>query len=205
MQISEYNRDQIEALDIVTGYLQIITAAQKKHNQDLIGHYLEFRNDVAEFQKHYLRDICTIKCYSDNSSACCNREGIAVFFADMVINALTSSMRKLNNMKNCLINYQGGNKCVYLSNSGCVWRIKPIICEMFLCDYAKTSLLKKDKALMERWEQLRTEEKQYTWPDKPVLFNELEKIFINAGFSSALMYFHKSPGLLKVKSRAGIE
>ncbi|MFC1494817.1 hypothetical protein ACFL6W_06030 [Thermodesulfobacteriota bacterium] len=53
-------------------------------------------------------------------------------------------------------------------------------------------------------DQLKEDEKCFTWPDKPVLFDELEALFIKKDFDSPLMYFHKSPGLLRVKSEAGI-
>ena len=41
-----------------------------------------------------------------------------------------------------------------------------------------------------------------TWPDRPVLFDELEKLFIKEGYDSPLMYCHKSPGLLRLKSKS---
>jgi hypothetical protein len=54
-----------------------------------------------------------------------------------------------------------------------LWRLKPIVCEMFLCDRAKASVLDKDKALRDLWEGLLLKEKQFTWPDKPILFDAL--------------------------------
>jgi hypothetical protein len=38
-----------------------------------------------------------------------------------------------------------------------------------------------------------------------VLFDDLESLFIQAGHDSNLMYFHNSPGLLKVKSQAAAD
>jgi hypothetical protein len=35
------------------------------------------------------------------------------------------------------------------------------------------------------------------------LFDELEQLFIDAGYRSPLMYLHNGPGLLRVKERAG--
>ena len=46
--------------------------------------------------------------------------------------------------------------------------------------------------------------RQYTWPDQPVLFDKLEALFVEAGYRSSLMYLHNSPGLLRVKQKAGI-
>jgi hypothetical protein len=73
---------------------------------------------------------------------------------------------------------------------------------MFLCDHVKNQILGKDRSLRKRWEGLRRRERLYTWPTRPVLFDELETLFRAAGLDSPLMYFHKSPGLLRLKARA---
>jgi hypothetical protein len=41
----------------------------------------------------------------------------------------------------------------------------------------------------------------YTWPSRPVLFDKLEELFIQEGFDSPIMYFHHSPGLLRLKAK----
>ncbi|MBP1738182.1 MAG: hypothetical protein H6Q48_475 [Deltaproteobacteria bacterium] len=117
--------------------------------------------------------MCTQACFTTRQSACCNRDGIATFFADVVINALLSSGEDLGVLRNTLERDPGGFKCVYLGEKGCLWRLKPIVCEMFLCDRAKASVLDKDKALRDLWEGLLLKEKQFTWPDKPILFDAL--------------------------------
>ncbi|MBW2174188.1 MAG: hypothetical protein JRF64_06010, partial [Deltaproteobacteria bacterium] len=95
-----------------------------------------------------------------------------------------------------------GLKCVYLGKMGCLWRIKPIVCEMFLCEHARNSVFDNEPNARKQWKRLRRREKRYTWPNRPVLFDDLEAYFIRAGYSSNLMYFHNSPGLLRVKSLA---
>jgi hypothetical protein len=75
---------------------------------------------------------------------------------------------------------------------------------MFLCDQAKQSLTSSGNALMTQWKDLRQLEKRFTWPDKPVLFDILEELFIQAGIDSPLMYLHKSPGLIMLKKRSGV-
>jgi hypothetical protein len=95
-----------------------------------------------------------------------------------------------------------GLKCVYLGKMGCLWRMKPIVCEMFLCEYARNSVFDNDPNARKQWKQLRRREKRYTWPNRPVLFDDLEAYFIRAGYASNLMYFHNSPGLLRVKGLA---
>lgn len=122
------------------------------------------------------------------------------FFADMFINLLLSSNEETESLLQTLLSDTGGTKCVYLSNrKGCLWHLKPIVCEMFLCDQAKETVLERDGRLKSEWEELRQKEKNFTWPDKPVLFDEIEGIFINKGFDSPLMYFHRNPGLLSIK------
>jgi hypothetical protein len=39
-------------------------------------------------------------------------------------------------------------------------------------------------------------------PDRTVVFDTLAKVFIDAGYQTALMYFHNSPGLLRIKRMA---
>jgi hypothetical protein len=73
---------------------------------------------------------------------------------------------------------------------------------MFLCEHARKTVFDKDPLALKEWERLKRREKRYTWPDRPVLFDDLETYFIRAGYSSSLMYFHNTPGLLRVKSSA---
>ncbi len=95
-----------------------------------------------------------------------------------------------------------GFKCIYLGNHGCMWRIKPIVCEMFLCEQAKKEVFQEKPLAGQLWDELKQRKNRYTWPDRPVLFESLERYFIDAGYSSTLMYMHNSPGLLRVKKQA---
>jgi hypothetical protein len=72
---------------------------------------------------------------------------------------------------------------------------------MFLCQHARDSVLGPDEALAAHWKGLRDRERLFTWPDRPVLFDELEKLCIEGGCDSPLMYCHKSPGLLRLKAK----
>ena len=201
MTYSEYNRDQIEAHRMVRSYLEDLSPAEIDDLKNHTWSYLQFRSDVDRFQERHLSGICTAKCFTSLTSACCSREGIATFFADVVINALFSSPEELDSIFYTLSSDNTGFKCVYLTDRGCLWRIKPIVCEMFLCDHAKNALAEIDESLTVEWQILRDLEKEFTWPDRPVLFDDLEIFFMDAGFDSPLMYFHKSPGLLRVKGK----
>jgi hypothetical protein len=186
---------------MVQRYLEGLPGSGIEGLRTSVEPYLQFRSEVSQFQKEFLSEICTQACFTTRQSACCNRDGIATFFADVVMNALFSSVEDLNLLRIALENDPGGFKCVYLGKQGCLWRLKPIVCEMFLCDRAKATVLGKDSHLSDRWEDLLLKEKQFTWPDRPILFDELEELFLQAGVKSPLMYCHLSPGLLRVKAQ----
>ena len=200
MHPSPYNKEQLDAIKIIREHLDACQNFEIESLKARLKTYLAFRRQTAEFQDRHMSEICNHNCFTSWTSACCGREGIMTFFADVVINILLSSKEEIETLTQTLISDIGGTKCVYLSNEkGCLWHLKPIVCEMFLCDQAKKTVLETDDQLKLEWEKLRKKEKDFTWPDKPVLFDEIEEIFINAGLDSPLMYFHKSPGLLRVK------
>jgi len=186
---------------MVRRHLEGLTPHAQARLRRRIRSYLAFREEVARFHQAHLATVCSEKCFSTETSACCGREGIATFFADVVINILLSSPAEIDALLLALSQPTIGPNCVYLSAGGCLWRLKPIVCEMFLCDYVKTRLLGEDRSLRSRWERLRRRERLYTWPTRPVLFDELEALLRAAGLDSPLMYFHKSPGLLRLKAR----
>jgi hypothetical protein len=201
MEISEYSRDQSEAIQMVRRQLGTLSKGQMGKLRRRIRPYLQFRGEVADFQKQHFSEVCTEKCFTSQTSACCGREGIATFFADVVMNVLLSREEEVEGLLQTLSQDTGGFKCIYLGENGCLWRLKPIVCEMFLCEHAKDAVLGGDAALRDQWEKLRQREKRYTWPSRPVLFDELEEIFIGTGCDSPLMYFHRSPGLLRIKAK----
>ena len=195
MQPSPYNKEQLDAIKIVRQHLDTCQNFEIESLKARLKPYLTFRLETAEFQDRHMSEICNQNCFTSWTSACCGREGIMTFLADVVINLLLSSKEEIESLTQALISDIGGTKCVYLSNKkGCLWHLKPIV-----CDQAKKTVLGINDQLKREWEELRKKEKDFTWPDKPVLFDEIEEIIINAGFDSPLMYFHKSPGLLRIK------
>ena len=189
---------------MVRRYLAQISEAERETLKEGLTEYLTFRNAVDTFQEHYLRDICNRKCYQSKLSACCSRDGIIIFFAEVIINALMADSAALERLQDVLTHPHEGFKCVFLGHEGCLWRIKPIVCEMFLCDAAENAVFKEDPVARKRWDALIRQKKEYTWPDRPVLFDTLEQICIKAGYTSPLMFCHNSPGLLRVK-RQGMQ
>lgn len=200
--MSEYNREQSEAILLVRHHFRTLSSSELARLEARTRNYLRFREEVDRFLQHYFSEVCTQKCYQDNYSACCGRDGITAFFADVAINVLVSLDKEIDRLLEVLSLPNLGMKCVYLGDRGCLWRIKPIVCEMFLCEHARKTVFDKDPLALKEWERLKRREKRYTWPNRPVLFDDLETCFIRAGYSSSLMYFHNSPGLLRVKNLA---
>lgn len=199
--MNSYQKEQAESLAMVERYLETLSAAQRKALELQISDYLLFRDEVHTFLSEHFSDLCTEKCYRNNLSACCSREGIITFFGDMVINALVSHSQEIKALMAVLQKPNTGFKCIYLGKKGCMWRVKPIVCEMFLCDQAQKQVFGEKPWLEDAWNDLKHRKKLYTWPDRPVLFDDLERYFMDAGYSSPLMYFHNSPGLLRVKQQ----
>ena len=197
-----YHKEQLEALLMVAGHLGTPESLIRHQLLDMTSGYLSFRCDADDFLTEYFSDICTEKCYRSNISACCSREGIITFFADVVINLLVSGPEEIPELRAVLEKENRGFKCVYLGKKGCLWRVKPVVCEMFLCDTSKNKLFSRKPGLVQEWKALKKKEKSFTWPDRPVLFDKIESYFKAAGFSSSLMYMHNSPGLLRVKKLA---
>ena len=200
--MNSYQKEQAQALSMVRVHLASLPASEVKRLHLEIADYLAFRDEVDDFLHGHFSDICNERCYQSNVSACCARESIITFFGDVVINVLLSSDQEVETLVSVLQQPNKGFKCVYLSGQGCLWRVKPIVCEMFLCRQAKEDVLRDNPPSHDKWKKLKKREKRFTWPDRPVLFDDLEGYFIEAGYHSPLMYMHNSPGLLRVKREA---
>ena len=200
--MDEYQKEQYDALLIVKDHFSSNSASERMKLKNAVNGYLLFRERVNTFLADHFAKICTRKCYQSKLSACCSREGIITFFADVVINMLVSGKNEIDPLLKILQLPNNGFKCIYLGEQGCKWRVKPIVCEMFLCDQAIHSVFDGKPILHNEWKAIEKDRKLFTWPDKPVLFDMLERIFIDAGYHSSLMYMHYSPGLLRVKKMA---
>jgi hypothetical protein len=198
--MNQYQKEQLEAVKMVRQYLDAMTQSEKQRLKEMLTRYLEFRSRVTSFLESLFSTICTEKCYASKLSACCSKDGIVAFFGDVVVNALISSPHDLDNLEAAIARPEQDTKCIFLSEKGCLWHSKPIVCEMFLCDEAEHKVFGNNMEARKKWEELKTERKQFTWPDKIVLFEELESVFMEKGATSPLMYIHYSPGLLRIKN-----
>ena len=197
--MSEYQKEQFDAYEMVIKHLALLPETTILELKRQVEPYLAFRTLVNRFFEAHLGDICNRNCYESRKSACCSKEGIVTFFADVVINALLSDADDIKHLLMLLKTENTGFKCIYLGKNGCRWKLKPIVCEMFLCQKAKSEAFERAPGLTEEWDRLKKKEKLFTWPDKPVLFDDIEEMFLRAGLDSPLMYLHNSPGLLRVK------
>ena len=202
--MNSYQKEQFDAFSMVQKHLASLQDSDQRALKILVIDYLAFRSEVEVFLATHFSRLCNHRCYLSRRSACCSREGIITFFADIAINGLVSNSHEIDGLMEILKRPNTGFKCVYLTESGCRWRIKPIVCEMFLCDHAKQQVIGKNLLLKKEWELIEQKRKQFTWPDQPVVFDALEEHFLEAGYESPLMYLHNSPGLLRVKRKAGL-
>jgi hypothetical protein len=200
--MNEYNREQSETIMMVWKHLKRLSPSARTRLRTRIRNYLGFRKDVDTFLSRHFSEVCTVMCYQSHDSACCTREGITTFFADAVINVLMSPDQAVDGLLQVLRLPNLGSKCIYLGKRGCLWRVKPIVCEMFLCKRARTKVFDEEPGALKEWERLKLRGKRYTWPNRPVLFDDLETYFIEKGYESSLMYCHNSPGLLRLKAQA---
>ncbi|MBL0713187.1 MAG: hypothetical protein JJV98_05755, partial [Desulfosarcina sp.] len=201
--MSAYREEQMHAQKMVARYLTQAREDERQQWRQMCAGYRAFREKIARFQSRHLQAICTRSCFQSHLSACCNKDGIITFFADVVINALFSPPEMLSDLIACLPEAREDMKCIYLSEGGCRWHLKPIVCETFLCDRAQETIQALDARAATAWQALKAEAKLYRWPDRPVLFDAIESRFLAAGLCSPLMYLHNSPGLVRIKRKAG--
>ncbi len=202
--MSTYRDEQRQSQTMLIRYLEQASEAERTQLREMCADYRAFREKVAQLQQRHLHAICTRACFQSQLSACCNKDGIITFFADLVINALYSPPGKLDGLMESLRDDRADMKCIYLGADGCRWHVKPLVCEMFLCDRALEEMKAADPLAMAAWQRLEREAKRFRWPDRPVLFDMLESRFLAAGLCSPLMYLHNSPGLVRIKRKAGL-
>lgn len=203
-RISEYNRDQLSAFRDLAEAMDLLHQEESSGLRQAILPYLEFRRELDHFSHTHFTPYCSGTCFETRLSACCGFESIFTFFADQVVTYLESKPEEVDAIFRVLGKPNSTKHCVYLAESGCLWRVRPISCAMFFCDQAKKAVLVEHPKVQSTWKTLQVREKDFTWPSRPVLFDEIEVFFRKKGLDSPHMYFHRSPGLLRVKKKAGL-
>jgi len=203
--LSEYNRDQLASFKTIEKIFRLLPSAELDLLRVKILPYLEFRQALDQFYLKYFQAICHKSCFESSLSACCGFESIITFFSDHVINFLLSEPEAIDSIFRRLQQPNHSRNCVYLGEKGCIWQVRPVSCAMFFCEQAKSQIFREKPETEEVWADLKKQEKDFTWPIKPVLFDQIEKYFIDRGAESPHLYFHKSPGLLRVKAKARVD
>jgi len=203
--MTAWQAEQLDALRMVRRHLTRTGSGNRERLRASVTDYLSFRRGLDVFLAAHFSHVCTRNCYTNNKSACCGKDGIITFFAEVVINALVSAEEELDLLMDVLRQPNKGLKCVYLGAKGCLWHLRPVVCALFLCDPAEAEVFHSDAHLRSQWSLFKDREKTFKWPDRVVLFDELENTFITSGYRSPLMYCHTSPGLLRVKRSAGLD
>jgi len=203
--MNDYQREQVNALEAVRLGLAQLGNAGRRQLIDATSDYIRFRQSVDAYLNRHFKSVCTQTCYRSRTSACCSKDGIITFFADAVVNALFASEDALTRMLAVLGRPNHGHRCVYLTDDGCLGTIRPVVCAMFLCDRAMQTVFAAAPEAETEWEDLRREEKSFKWPDRQVLFDDIENVFLDLGFRSTLMHLNFSPGILRIKKLAGLD
>ncbi len=203
--VSQYNRDQKQGFLAIGRIFSQMSGEEQRRLRDLVVPYLDFRRRLDAFNDRWFGDYCPGACFRTGLSACCGFESIIIFFADQVISLLESRPGEMERTLRALENPRSRQHCVFLGRDGCLWRVRPITCAMYYCDPAKNHVFGEFPQAGILYSQFREEEREFTRPVKPVLFDTIEKIFIERGVKSPLMWFHRSPGLLRLKRRYGVE
>jgi hypothetical protein len=202
--MNDYQREQLEALDQVRAKIKSVISIQSGNLSSDIRSYLLFRQQLDVFLSQNFDRYCTQACFENRASACCSKDGIITFWADVVLNVYHSSKNQIEELRTSILEPIFNYKCIYLSVNGCRWKIRPLGCALFLCDQVQADVLNQQPMLAEQWENFKTMGRLFRWPDRPVLFDQLEQVFMAAGCRSSLMYLNTSPGLLRIKQRAGL-
>ncbi len=203
-RMNDYQNEQWNALGQILDHIGSIDSIHSGELSRAIQSYLQFRHELDKFLAQHFGRLCTQACFESQTSACCSKDGIITFWADLVITVYHSTREQIGDLTTSIQSPLYPHKCIYLGSHGCRWRIPPLGCALFLCDGVQTSVLEPRPDLGAQWEHYRAMGKSFRWPDRPVLFDRLEQVFMALGCRSPLMYINTSPGLLRIKQTAGL-
>ncbi len=202
--MNNYQQEQLEAQTQIADWLGQCPTSAPSAWRRRVAAYIDFRKQVDQYLNRNFNSYCTTNCYQNNLSACCSKDGITTFYADLFINALVSDSSQLDRLKLAIEGPLHARKCIYLGKTGCLMMVRPVVCAMFLCSQAQQEVFAANESVKAQWADFRRQAKAFRWPDQPVLFDDIEQAMIAAGYQSPLMYLHNSPGLLRVKQKAGL-
>lgn len=83
MSLTPYQIQQRDALPMVRRYLEQEGPAEREALCARIADYLAYRRRLDRFLEDHFRHLCNVTCYQSALSACCAREAIITFFAEL--------------------------------------------------------------------------------------------------------------------------
>lgn len=202
--VSAYQREQLESFQAIRAGCARLSAVEIAELLKQLEPYLDFRRELAAHQLENFHGFCRDACFTTRLSACCGFESIITFFADQLITYLLSGEDEREGLFQVLQAPNRSQRCVYLGPDGCIWPLPPVSCAMFLCDPLKQAIFAAQPEQRGHWQRLQAREREFTHPDHPVLFDTLERDFLRRGIRTPHMYYHVSPGLLRIKADAGL-
>ena len=96
--MNSYQQEQLDALTLVYQHLNSLSGRCRRELQESLSDYLAFRGEVDRYLGRHFGSVCDAQCFQSRMSACCSRDGIITFFADVVINVLVSNSEEIEAM-----------------------------------------------------------------------------------------------------------
>ena len=202
--MNDYQQEQWDALGQIVEKIGSIASIHDGEDCRAIRSYIRYRKQLDAFLTRHFGRFCTQTCFADRTSACCSKDGIITFWADAVVNVCHSTKDQIDDLFAAIQEPLWPHKCIYLGENGCRWQVRPVGCALFLCDAVQADVLEPHPELSSQWNSFTEAAKRFRWPDRPVLFDRLEQVFMSVGCRSTLMYINTSPGLLHIKRKAGL-
>ncbi len=100
--MNEYQREQWDALTLAIEQVGLLNNSRRQTLIDELGPYLAFRKDTDRFLDAHFSVHCTRSCYTNRRSACCSKDGIITFWADVIVNVCCSNESALSRLQEAL-------------------------------------------------------------------------------------------------------
>ena len=106
--MNTYQTEQLEALTLIRRHLGDLSKARIDRLHARIDDYLAYRRRMAHFLSDHFKNVCTRECFSNRRSACCGKDSIITFFAEVLINALLVTARSARPSRKAASSAQSG-------------------------------------------------------------------------------------------------
>lgn len=145
--MNQYQKEQLDALVQVRGQLAALNTSRHQKLVTEIDAYVKFRHRLESFLEKQMGGYCSQACYESRTSACCSKDGVIIFWADVVVNALSSSRGEMESLEKSIKAPAFPDKCIHLTANGCRWRVRPLVCAMFVCQKIEREVIDQDETV----------------------------------------------------------